>query len=353
VDDIDIAIIIVTYNSAIWIEACLNSVLASIGRLVADVVVVDAGSSDQTADIVAAKFPGVRLIPCRNGGFGYANNRGLMTCDARYVLFLNPDTEILKGNMTDLVDGLERRPGVGLIGVRQVNAEGDLDPTIRRFPNALRAFGDSFSAERLPKRPRWLGEREVDLALYDCEVECDWTSGSFMLARREALEGAGWFDERFFMYSEETDLCWRIKSAGWKVHHLPSMTIRHYGADVPVEPNLESLKFHSRIGYARKHFSWTHRTVHFAILTVALALRSLYPGRGDVGRRRRTASRMALSTILGRRSVPFGPPSKYAVDSADRPPAPQVHRDPRAEGLVASRAGGRRTSARGVRSARP
>lgn len=336
-EDIDIAIIIVTYNSAIWIEACLNSVFASLGRLVADVVVVDAESADSTAEIVATKFPRVRLIRCRNGGFGYANNRALMTCDARYVLFLNPDTEILKGNMADLVDGLERRPGVGLVGVRQVNAEGDLDPTIRRFPNAVRAFGDSFSAERLPKRPRWLGEREVDLALYDCEVECDWTSGSFMLARREALEGAGWFDERFFMYSEETDLCWRIKSAGWKVHHLPSVTIRHYGADVPLDPNLESLKFHSRISYARKHFSRAHRALHFAILTVGLSLRSLYPGPGDVGRRRRAASRMALSTILGRRPVPYGPPSKYAVDSADRPPAPPTPRDPSPEPIVALR----------------
>ncbi len=352
-DDIDIAIIIVTYNSAGWIEACLNSLFSNLGGLVADVVVVDAGSLDRTVDIVAAGFPGVRLIRCRNRGFGYANNRALMTCDARYVLFLNPDTEILKGSIGDLIDGLDRRPGVGLVGVRQVNAEGDLDPTIRRFPNALRAFGDNFSAERLPKRPRWLGEREVDLALYDCEVECDWTSGSFMLARREALESSGFFDERFFMYSEETDLCWRIKSAGWEVRHLPSMTIRHYGADVPVKPSLESLKFHSRISYARKHFSRTHRALHFAVLTAALSLRSVYAGRGEVGRRRRTASRMALRTILGRSPAPYGVPSEYAVSAAGRPSRPRARGDLGPEALVAMGSEAQTGPGHDVQSARP
>ena len=322
-DITDIAVIIVTYNSAGWIRACLRSVFARLGGLVADVIVVDAESRDRTVDIVTTEFPAVRLIRCRNRGFGYANNRALMTCDARYVLFLNPDTEILDGTISGLVDGLDRRPGVGLIGVRQVNGAGELDPTIRRFPNALRGFGDAMSAERLSRRPPWLGERETDLSVYDGEVECDWTSGSFMLARREALESSGFFDERFFMYSEETDLCKRIKAAGWDVRHLPSMTIRHYGADVTVEPTLESLQFHSRIAYARKHFSRVHRGLYFAVLVLALSLRSAYPGRGKVARRRREASRAALRTVLGRLPVPYGPPSRYSVASEERPPRPQ------------------------------
>jgi N-acetylglucosaminyl-diphospho-decaprenol L-rhamnosyltransferase len=320
----DIAIIIVTYNSAGWIEACLRSVFASLGRLKADVVVVDADSRDHTADIVASEFPEVRLIRCRNGGFGYANNRGLMTCDARYVLFLNPDTEILHGSLDDLVDRLDQRLEIGLIGVRQVDGQGQLDRTIRRFPNALRALGDNFSAEHLPRRPRWLGEREIDLERYEHELECDWTSGSFMLARREALESSGYFDERFFMYSEETDLCRRIKTAGWQVRHLPSMTIRHYGADVPMNPSLESLQFHSRIAYARKHFVRPHRALHFAVIALALSLRSLFPGQSDGAKRRRAGSRAALSTVLGRSPVPYGPPSQYSVAPEERPRRPRA-----------------------------
>ncbi len=110
----DLAIIVVSHNSARWIKPCLRSVFAHMGPLLADVVVVDAESRDGTADIVSG-FPGVRLIRCRNGGFAYANNRGLMTCNARYVLFLNPDTEILEGRLSDLVARMDA-PTSGGIG---------------------------------------------------------------------------------------------------------------------------------------------------------------------------------------------------------------------------------------------
>ena len=211
---LDIAIIIVSHNSARWLRSCLRSVFAHMGAVRADVIVVDSQSSDETEDVVAGEFPDARLVRCSNHGFAHANNRALMICDARYVLFLNPDTQILQGNLSDLVRAMDARLSVGLVGVRQFSGEGRLDKTIRRFPNALRALGDAFSMERLPGRPRWLGERELDLAAYDREGECDWTSGSFMLARREAIESAGFLDERFFMYSEETDLCRRVKTAG-------------------------------------------------------------------------------------------------------------------------------------------
>src|SRR4051794_32257785 len=97
----DLAVIIVAYNSALYIEACLRSVLARTGSLRVDVVVVDVGPPDGTAEVVAG-FPQVRFMRCRNGGFAFANNRGLMTCHARYVLFLNPDTELLQGSLSDL-----------------------------------------------------------------------------------------------------------------------------------------------------------------------------------------------------------------------------------------------------------
>jgi GT2 family glycosyltransferase len=308
----DLAVIIVAYNSERWIEPCLRSIFARAGSLRADVVVVDAESRDGTAEVVAG-FPGVRLLRCRNRGFAYANNRGLMTCDARYVLFLNPDTEILQGSLSDLVARLDERPEVGLVGARQVGADGRLDLTIRRFPTALRALGDTLSAERLPDRPHWLGERELDPGAYDREVGCDWTAGSFMLARREAIESAGFMDERFFMYSEETDLCRRIKSAGWDVRHFPWMTILHHGATVGVDPRIESLSAYSRVAYARKHFSPVHRAVYRGTLLLRHGLRALVAGRGELGRRRRTAHWAALNTLLGRSPVPHGTPSRVAV----------------------------------------
>ena len=313
----DVAIIVVSHNSAHWIRPCLRSVFAHIGALDADVVVVDAESRDGTADSVA-EFPDARLLRCRNRGFAYANNRALMTCDARYILFLNPDTEILEGELYDLVRRLDDRPDVGLIGVRQVDADGRLDLTIRRFPNALRALGEAFSAEHLRGRPRWLGERELDRGAYDRDIECDWTSGSFMLARREAIESAGFLDERFFMYSEETDLCRRIRAAGWEVRHVPWMTILHHGAEVSVDPRIESLSAHYRMVYARKHFSRAHRALYFGAVILGYSLRSVFGTGGELARRRRAANRAALNTLVGRSPVALRP-NRFSVRPAVLP----------------------------------
>ena len=120
-------------------------------------IVVDNESHDETRELVTREFPAARVVSSRNHGFSHANNRALMTCNARYVLFLNPDTEVLEGDFSDLVQAMDERPTVGLIGVRQVTPDGRLDRTIRYFPNALRALGAALAADRLPGRPRWLG----------------------------------------------------------------------------------------------------------------------------------------------------------------------------------------------------
>jgi N-acetylglucosaminyl-diphospho-decaprenol L-rhamnosyltransferase len=303
----DLAIITVSTNEAKWLRPCLGTVFGHLGGLRADVVVADNESDDGTREVVTREFPEARVVSSPNHGFSHANNRALMTCNARYVLFLNPDTEILEGRFSELVQAMDERPSVGLIGVRQVTAEGHLDRTIRYFPNALRALGAALAADRLPRRPRWLGERELDVAAYDREFACDWTSGSFMLARREAIESAGYLDERYFIYSEETDLCRRIKTAGWEVRHLPSMTILHHDGKAGVKPSIESLGAWNRLAYARKHFSPLHRAAYSGAVTLGYALRSVYAGSGEQGRLRRQASRRAVATLMGRAPVPFGP----------------------------------------------
>jgi N-acetylglucosaminyl-diphospho-decaprenol L-rhamnosyltransferase len=309
----DLAIITVSHNDAKWLRPCLATVFERIGDLRADVVVVDNDSHDGTRELVRREFPTVRVLSSPNYGFSHANNRALMTCNARYVLFLNPDTEILEGTFSDLVKAMDERPTVGLIGVRQVTPEGRLDPTIRYFPNALRALGAALAADRVARRPRWLGERELDASVYDREVACDWTSGSFMLARREAIESAGYLDERYFMYSDETDFCRRIKTAGWEVRHLPSMTILHHEGKAGVKPSIESLSAWTRVAYARKHFSPVHRAAYSGALVLGHSLRSVYAGSGEQGRLRRQASRRAVATLVGRAPVPYGPPSRVSL----------------------------------------
>ena len=217
-----LSVIIVSANSAKWLRPCLTTVYERAGNVDLDVVVVAAGCTDETVPLVERHFPQARTISCPNRGFAFANNRALRTVDADWVLFLNPDTEILEGSFADLIDTLGPRSTVGLAGVRQVTADGQLFPTIRHFPNAIRFLFETLGSERFPIRTSWLGERELDLRVYERDIACDWTSGSFMLVRWEALQSAGFMDERFFLFCEETDLCLRIKQAGWEIRHVPT-----------------------------------------------------------------------------------------------------------------------------------
>jgi len=320
----DLAVIVVSTNEGRWLRPCLSSVLARQGDCRLDLVVVDNESTDDTRAVVS-EFPGARIVPSRNLGFAHANNRGLMTTTARYVLFLNPDTEIRSGTFEQLVQLLDERREVGLAGVVQVDAEGQIYPTIRRFPNALRALGTAFGSERLPIRPGWLLERELDLEPYERETDCDWTSGSFMFARREALESAGFMDERFFIYSEEPDLCLRLKHAGWQVRHLPQMTIVHHAGKAGIRPRMSAQDAYTRKQLARKHFSPAHRMCYELALGLGYVVRALAPDGDLAAANRRAAARAALRVLVGIDGPPFGAPPRQAVAIRGAPDS-AVHR---------------------------
>jgi N-acetylglucosaminyl-diphospho-decaprenol L-rhamnosyltransferase len=308
----DLAIIIISTNEAHWLRPCLRTIFEHTGAISVDVVVADNESTDGTRELVETEFPRARVVTCKNRGFSHANNRGIMATDSRYVLFLNPDTEILAGTFEELVRALDARANIGLVGVRQVSPDGALYPTIRFFPNAIRVLGDALGSERVPLRASWLGERELRMDRYDQDIECDWTSGSFMLARREALESAGYMDERSFIYSEEPDLCLRMKKTGWQIRHLPTMTILHHTETSRVTDRIVSQNSYSRLLYAEKHFSAMHRRAHFGALLLRHALRS-FAVSGPEKAAKRAANRAALRTLVGRHAPPYGAPPGQAV----------------------------------------
>jgi len=311
---VDLAVIIVSTNEARWLPPCLSSVFAHSEGITVDVVVVDNESRDGTRDLVESQFPRARVVSSRNLGFGHANNRGLETTSSRYVLFLNPDTEILDGTFGALVGELDTRPEVGLVGVRQLAADGELFPTIRRFPTFPRYLFEAFSSERFPIRADWLGERELDMALYEQDVACDWTSGSFMLARREALESAGCFDERFFIFSEEVDLCLRIREAGWDIRHLPRMTILHHFNKIGVSQRMLAQDAFARRQYLEKHFTPGKRAACLSALYLRHILRALPVGRDrEHATARSRAAREALRVLRGATPPPFGDPPRAAI----------------------------------------
>jgi N-acetylglucosaminyl-diphospho-decaprenol L-rhamnosyltransferase len=305
-----LSVIIVSANSARWLRPCLTTVFGRAGDVDLDVVVVAAGCTDETVSLVEKEFPRARTVSCENRGFAYGNNQALRTIEADWVLLLNPDTEILEGSFADVIDRLGVRPTVGLVGVRQLDSDGQLFPTIRRFPNAIRSLFEAFGSERFPFRASWLGERELDLAVYDRDVACDWTSGSFMLIRWEALQSAGFMDERFFLYCEETDLCLRIKQAGWEIRHLPYLTILHHANKEGWDPRLDAQAAYAKRQYFDKNLSPVHRLSATAALVLGYTLRSILGG-GSPGRQK--SSRAALTTLLGLRPPPFGEPPRVAL----------------------------------------
>jgi GT2 family glycosyltransferase len=312
----DVAVVIVSTNEGHWLEDCVSTVFARAGTASLDVIVVDNDSRDGTREIVETNFPEARVVSSRNRGFAHGNNRGLETTTARYVLFLNPDTQVVDGTFGALVEELDARPEIGLAGVRQLTPEGELFPTIRRFPSARRALGDALRSERWAIQPAWAGERVLDPDTYARQHECDWTSGSFMLARREALQSAGFLDERFFLYSEEPDLCLRMKQAGWKIVHLPSMAIIHHACKGGIRPKLIAQDLYARRQYAEKHFAAPHRAAYLAAVAVRHLIRAL-PGGTDaeLSAARREAARLALRTLTGRSGPPFGSPPITAVSA--------------------------------------
>ena len=207
-----------------------------------------------------------------------------------------------------------RSPEVGAAGVRQLSPDGTLHPTIRLFPTPLRVLGEALAGERLPFGR--LRQRVLDAGSYERETPCDWTSGSFVLVRREALESAGIWDERFFIYSEEVDLCKRIRDAGWQILHVPSLTIVHH-----VGKGVRARTAHVRtaqqnafglVQYAEKHFTPARRAAFLGALTAYYGLRALPRPGGDGDAR--AAARRALSVLAGRHGSPYMPPPATALE---------------------------------------
>jgi N-acetylglucosaminyl-diphospho-decaprenol L-rhamnosyltransferase len=249
-----VSVVVVSRDVRSLLAKCLESLHSA---PVTEVLVVDAASADGSDSLVADQFPEVRLVRSReNLGFTRGNNWALRLVRGGYVMLLNPDTVVEPGAIERLVGYLDTHPDVGAVGPKLVYPDGTVQSSRRRFPTRLTGFVESTVLER------WLGNsailRRYRLADRSAEEEqdVDWLMGAAILLRREALEQAGIFDERFFMYSEEIDLCRRLRLAGWRVAYLPTAVVVHHEGRSS-EQNLRGRNVHfheSRFRYYRKHF---------------------------------------------------------------------------------------------------
>lgn len=309
----DLTVITVSHNASAFLGPALRSVHAHAEGLDLQVLLVDNGD-DGAGERIAREFPWVTPIRCPNRGFAYGNNAALKVATAPYVLFLNPDTEVLKGQFSSLLRRMEERPDIGLAGVNQVRPDGKRLATIRRFPSPMRTFADGLGARKLARIAGWIGSDVLDPVAYGRESTCDWVSGSFLLARKEVLASAGWFDERFFLYFEETDLCLRVHQAGFEVRHLPIMTVLHHQGRNKDIPRFEAQIVLSAQQYGAKHFSLPRRVAFRAAILSKYALRvaSQVPIRPP-GDSRRESAVAGMRMALGNAPPPFLAPQESAL----------------------------------------
>ncbi|MGH9265626.1 MAG: glycosyltransferase family 2 protein [Acidimicrobiales bacterium] len=217
--------VVVSYNSAAYLPDCVRS-LRSEG--LTDVVVVDNASSDGSVHAVLAADAGVRVVQTgANLGFGAAANRGVADCSGDYVLVLNPDTVVEPGTVKALSEALDRDPDMAVVGPRMENPDGTVYPSVRRFPDLPVALGHAFLGLVWPANPYTRNYRMLDWDHDRPASDVDWVGGACFLVRRTAFDVVAGFDEAYFMYVEDVDLCWRLGRAGWRIGYEPAGRVVH------------------------------------------------------------------------------------------------------------------------------
>ena len=225
-----LSIIIVNWNSQAFLRKCLESIRANRGALSIEIIVVDNGSYDGCAEMITREFPGVAFIQSReNLGFARANNLGFEYSSGGSLLFLNPDTEVVGTALQVLLASLESIPDAGVVGARLLNSDLSVQTScIQTFPTILNQALDIEGLRMaFPKCCLWnlsalFGEPEDEAAV-------DVISGACLMIKRAIFEKAGFFNTDYFMYSEDVDLCWRVKNLGWKAYYVGHATVVHHG----------------------------------------------------------------------------------------------------------------------------
>ncbi len=267
-----LSIIIVNWNTRDLLSTCLYSIELNPPPATYELIVVDNASQDGSQEMVQRCFPDITLLSnSSNPGFASANNQGIRQSTGRFILLLNPDTIILPGAFAALIDALDMEPGAGAAGAMLINPDGSLQvssfpaPTLSR--EAWRLFHlDSLRPTAIYPPDHW--KRHVPF-------EVDTAQGACLLLRRDALEEVGLLDEAFFMYSEEVDLCYRLRLGGWSICWTPAARVVHFGGQSTklIAADMFTQLYRAKLHYIHKHFGAFRGVCYKGVLLVASAVR--------------------------------------------------------------------------------
>lgn len=255
----DLSIIIVNWNVANLLKACLDSILNNPPPdFTLEIIVVDSASTDGSADMLRRDYPQVKLFPQpENVGFTRGNNIGLRVSNGRFILLLNPDTEIPGDALAEMLRYMVANSCVGIIGPHTLNSDLTTQSTKRRFPTFLAAVFESTWLQSFA--PGFLLDHYYANDIpNDATADVDWVQGSALMTRREVYQEIGDLDEGYIMYSEEMDWCRRAKGAGWRVVYFGQAQIVHHGGkssdQTPARKHIDFQQ--SKLRYFRKHHGW-------------------------------------------------------------------------------------------------
>jgi len=269
-----VAAVVVNYESGDALARCVGD-LAQAG--LGDLVVVDNGSSDGSVAEARRAVPGIDVVvPGGNLGYGAAVNRGVAATGAPLVLVCNPDLEVPREAVGALVAALEADPARAVVGPLVRTPAGDRYPSARRFPSMVDAAGHALLGLFAPDNrfTRAYQRSELDDATVEVRA-ADWVSGACFLARRDAFEGVGGFDESYFMYAEDVDLCWRLGRAGWSVAYAPTAEVTHLqGRSTDRHPYRMILEHHRSLLRFASRSSTGWRTALLPLVAVGVAVRA-------------------------------------------------------------------------------
>ncbi len=228
----DLSVVIVSYNTCDVLKRCFEHLREAARGVSMQIFVVDNGSIDGTQEMVRVEYPDVRLIESPvNLGFGAANNRALLEASGRYIILLNSDAFLQPDALLHAISLMDADLDVGIGGARLIGPSGGWQPSARAFPSLLNDFLSLSGLASRFRNSRFFGRADRTWCDSLVPAEVDWVPGAFSIIRPEALKAAGVFDEDFFLYYEEVDLCRRVKALGYKVMYWPDIIVVHLGGE--------------------------------------------------------------------------------------------------------------------------
>lgn len=235
---VKLSIVIVNFNTKLLLKQCLESVYQNLGNMEHEIFVIDNNSSDQSPLMIKENFPDILLIENKeNVGFAQANNQALKQASGKYLLLLNSDTIIPPESLTIMVDFLDKKPEVGVLGPKLVDQDLNLQTSCRHFPTLFTVLSQFFGLSAMFPKSKIFGWYDMGYWDHGQTSRVDCVPGTSLLVRKKAVQEVGLLDENYFMYFEDTDWCYRFARAGWKVVFLPNAKVIHLGGASAAKSN--------------------------------------------------------------------------------------------------------------------